>query len=86
MSYYPEGSYEKEMYDFSERMRLMLCAGYGEGHELHRFADILWARNEVFVRLTPAEIAEIMTREAPLFHRVATGQMTIEDARKEEKA
>lgn len=80
---YPEGSYEKEMYDFSERMRTMLCAGYGEGHELHRFADILWARNEVFVRLKPEEITKIMQREAPLFHRVATGQISLDEARKE---
>lgn len=80
MSYYAEGTYEKEMFDFCERMRLMLCAGYGEGHELSRLGDIIWARNEVFVRLQPGEVTETMNREAPIFHLVATGQMSMKDA------
>ncbi len=80
MTYYPEGSYEQEMFDFCERMRTMLCAGYGEGHELSRLADIIWARNEVFVRLTPSEPSEILKREAPVFHLVATGQISMKEA------
>jgi hypothetical protein len=63
--YYAAGSYEQQMLDFTEAVRTMLGAGYGEGHQLPDLLNILRARNRLFLKLTNEEEMELHNRPVP---------------------
>lgn len=79
--FYPDGSYEQQMLDFTEAVRTMLGAGYGQGHQLSDLLQILRARDAIFNKMTAEEQIEIMARPLPPYHRFMAGEISMDEFR-----